>query len=132
MLRRQPTSTRTDTLFPYTTLFRSAPATPARARARGGGRAGSSRDLLPSRRRGTRPGPLAAQLVEHPVGHADAASLRVLKPAPSRPVQHPAYQPVASIVVRLHFDQVLDNREHRLGRTSHHSPIEPPPNPTNP
>src|SRR3546814_5703049 len=28
MLRRPPRSTRTDTLFPYTTLFRSAPARP--------------------------------------------------------------------------------------------------------
>src|SRR3546814_314176 len=105
MIRRQPRSTRTDTLCPYTTLFRStqgveaararrpprsAPATPARARARGGGRAGSSRDLLPSRRRGTRRGHLAAQLVEHLVGVADAASLRVLKAALYRPVQYPA------------------------------------------
>src|SRR3546814_2650441 len=32
MIRRPPRSTRTDTLFPYTTLFRSRP------RARGGGR----------------------------------------------------------------------------------------------
>src|SRR3546814_6449707 len=32
MIRRPPRSTRTDTLFPYTTLFRSLPA---RARARG-------------------------------------------------------------------------------------------------
>src|SRR3546814_10031041 len=33
MIRRPPRSTRTDTLFPYTTLFRSwlAPATPASA-----------------------------------------------------------------------------------------------------
>src|SRR3546814_17962878 len=38
MIRRPPRSTRTDTLFPYTTLFRSAPA-PA-----------SSRKLLPSSR----------------------------------------------------------------------------------
>src|SRR3546814_12289422 len=29
MIRRPPRSTRTDTLFPYTTLFRSAPAAPA-------------------------------------------------------------------------------------------------------
>src|SRR3546814_4986655 len=29
MIRRPPRSTRTDTLFPYTTLFRSAPATSA-------------------------------------------------------------------------------------------------------
>src|SRR3546814_11025830 len=28
MIRRPPRSTRTDTLFPYTTLFRSAPPTP--------------------------------------------------------------------------------------------------------
>src|SRR3546814_6866685 len=34
MLRRPPRSTRTDTLFPYTTLFRSPPRTPARWMAR--------------------------------------------------------------------------------------------------
>src|SRR3546814_3126304 len=31
MIRRPPRSTRTDTLFPYTTLFRSASQTPARS-----------------------------------------------------------------------------------------------------
>src|SRR3546814_14909923 len=31
MIRRPPRSTRTDTLFPYTTLFRSHPRGPARA-----------------------------------------------------------------------------------------------------
>src|SRR3546814_18930240 len=31
MLRRPPISTRTDTLFPYTTLFRSQPVAPVRA-----------------------------------------------------------------------------------------------------
>src|SRR3546814_19760734 len=31
MIRRPPRSTRTDTLFPYTTLFRSSRASPARA-----------------------------------------------------------------------------------------------------
>src|SRR3546814_13519424 len=36
MIRRPPRSTRTDTLFPYTTLFRSAPA----ARGAAGGRDG--------------------------------------------------------------------------------------------
>src|SRR3546814_20844400 len=30
MIRRPPRSTRTDTLFPYTTLFRSPPAAPRR------------------------------------------------------------------------------------------------------
>src|SRR3546814_8502041 len=32
MIRRPPRSTRTDTLFPYTTLFRSGPGGQARAR----------------------------------------------------------------------------------------------------
>src|SRR3546814_20595840 len=32
MIRRPPRSTRTDTLFPYTTLFRSGQAVPARPR----------------------------------------------------------------------------------------------------
>src|SRR3546814_5891984 len=34
MLRRPPRSTRTDTLLPYTTLFRSAPRRPGRFRHR--------------------------------------------------------------------------------------------------
>src|SRR3546814_20429270 len=38
MIRRPPRSTRTDTLFPYTTLFRSSGG-PSPARARGGGNA---------------------------------------------------------------------------------------------
>src|SRR3546814_8368476 len=38
MLRRPPRSTRNDTLFPYTTLFRSHPLAPARRRARRGGK----------------------------------------------------------------------------------------------
>src|SRR3546814_19728015 len=53
MIRRPPRSTRTDTLFPYTTLFRSSPSVcktmltgrqriPARANARGGSRQVSS------------------------------------------------------------------------------------------
>src|SRR3546814_4278125 len=37
MIRRPPRSTRTDTLFPYTTLFRSRPAL-CRAQRRGAGR----------------------------------------------------------------------------------------------
>src|SRR3546814_4722025 len=35
MIRRPPRSTRTDTLFPYTTLFRSARTPPSRAARRG-------------------------------------------------------------------------------------------------
>src|SRR3546814_11810967 len=37
MIRRPPRSTRTDTLFPYTTLFRSAPGPAAQERERGTG-----------------------------------------------------------------------------------------------
>src|SRR3546814_1991940 len=37
MIRRPPRSTRTDTLFPYTTLFRSASAQPRRLSATTGG-----------------------------------------------------------------------------------------------
>src|SRR3546814_3311918 len=37
MIRRPPRSTRTDTLFPYTTLFRSPGADPAVGRARQAG-----------------------------------------------------------------------------------------------
>src|SRR3546814_16557251 len=110
MIRRPPRSTRTDTLFPYTTLFRSA---------------GSSRDLLPSRRRGTRHGHLAAQLVEHLVGVADAARPRVLKAALYRPVQYPASHLVAYIVLRLHVDEVLDDRDNSLGRIGEHRELDP-------
>src|SRR3546814_7186841 len=37
MIRRPPRSTRTDTLFPYTTRFRSGPEAASRIRARRGG-----------------------------------------------------------------------------------------------
>src|SRR3546814_6445244 len=40
MIRRPPRSTRTDTLFPYTTLFRSSGADRVRARGRCRGRSG--------------------------------------------------------------------------------------------
>src|SRR3546814_2038685 len=37
MIRRPPRSTRTDTLFPYTTLFRSSPPRPCRRQCRAEG-----------------------------------------------------------------------------------------------
>src|SRR3546814_18365413 len=43
LIRRPPRSTRTDTLFPYTTLFRSVPSAPLRADERRGGRAYGAR-----------------------------------------------------------------------------------------
>src|SRR3546814_8137547 len=47
MIRRPPRSTRTDTLFPYTTLFRSSPAS-RRPGSRGPGRKPSRRSALAS------------------------------------------------------------------------------------
>src|SRR3546814_18975359 len=46
MIRRPPRSTRTDTLFPYTTLFRSPRARRAATTATGAGRGASSSALL--------------------------------------------------------------------------------------
>src|SRR3546814_2118830 len=51
MIRRPPRSTRTDTLFPYTTLFRSLPAGADRDRALRGRAAGARG---PARRGGRR------------------------------------------------------------------------------
>src|SRR3546814_3894192 len=71
MIRRPPRSTRTDTLFPYTTLFRSGGRAPAGARgaegAAGGqlrlhqGLVGRSQRRLPARR----PARGAARSEEH-------------------------------------------------------------------
>src|SRR3546814_7064756 len=52
MIRRPPRSTRTDTLFPYTTLFRSRPA----AIRRRGDLAGLRRRPVPTEHRVRRPG----------------------------------------------------------------------------
>src|SRR3546814_20343970 len=46
MIRRPPRSTRTDTLFPYTTLFRSDPSTDVIFMCRSGMRTASARDRL--------------------------------------------------------------------------------------
>src|SRR3546814_9390381 len=50
MIRRPPRSTRTDTLFPYTTLFRSAPTPEAPSSF-----AESASMTLPAARKGRRP-----------------------------------------------------------------------------
>src|SRR3546814_13355455 len=55
MIRRPPRSTRTDTLFPYTTLVRSRTASRRRRRPRG---KGSASDRSPAARRGSRWGRL--------------------------------------------------------------------------
>src|SRR3546814_15909643 len=50
MIRRPPRSTRTDTLFPYTTLFRSAAPGRARAAHRGALRRAAGHRVVPGRR----------------------------------------------------------------------------------
>src|SRR3546814_9939919 len=49
MIRRPPRSTRTDTLFPYTTLFRSRQGRQGQGRQAGGRRAAASPPLAPPR-----------------------------------------------------------------------------------
>src|SRR3546814_4550005 len=76
MIRRPPRSTRTDTLFPYTTLFRSAGAVPAgfpplEAAGEAAGDARAQRGRRRQRGRGALP------------VHDPAAELRA--PAPGRP-----------------------------------------------
>src|SRR3546814_14885998 len=51
MIRRPPESTRTDTLFPYTTLFRSGRLYPVRQRHRHGGRLRRPQSALRLQRR---------------------------------------------------------------------------------
>src|SRR3546814_7856268 len=69
MIRRPPKSTRTATLFPYTTLFRSHRLRPARRRPRGGGGGGPA---------GAHPGirGSAARRLRDPGGRARAQALR--------------------------------------------------------
>src|SRR3546814_11822576 len=63
------------------------------------------------------------------IGGTNAARLHVLKPACNRLVQYPAQQLVAQIAVRLHLDEVLDDREHRLGRINEMAPLDLRPQP---
>src|SRR3546814_12281260 len=64
MIRRPPRSTRTDTLFPYTTLFRSPdPRQPGLSRIALG--AGQERDRL-SRRNRARPARLSPRVTRRP------------------------------------------------------------------
>src|SRR3546814_3074084 len=75
MIRRPPRSTRTDTLFPYTTLFRSA----AKGLARGALAVKAAKNRVPLRR--FDPGAVVVDLHMHLVAeprrrHADEAARR--------------------------------------------------------
>src|SRR3546814_15574009 len=61
MIRRPPRSTRTDTLFPYTTLFRSAEVEHI---ARGGDEMRHRRDILVVRERGVQGGGRLDQMLD--------------------------------------------------------------------
>src|SRR3546814_16236614 len=84
MIRRPPRSTRTDTLFPYTTLFRSEPDAAYRRPAR------SYRRALPDRRGSPRPA--AGYPAPTPAGASQAADRR----ASGRDRRRPA-PPVAQV-----------------------------------
>src|SRR3546814_4625060 len=71
MIRRPPRSTRTDTLFPYTTLFRSAFPMESREHQIDLGRAGSKR-----------PGHFLAQ--DHEIGHQPGLKPIAIHPAIGR------------------------------------------------
>src|SRR3546814_2272011 len=76
MIRRPPRSTRTDTLFPYTTLFRSVLDADALGRAGGARGVDHVRQVVRARRRSRVPGTL--RLERRPVGvethHVDPRS----------------------------------------------------------
>src|SRR3546814_6948381 len=86
MIRRPPRSTRTDTLFPYTTLFRSAGRAAPRLGARGGGRPHAGAAAGP-RRQAAR---LCRAAADHG-GHGPAVpcdpglAAEGVRPAPARP-----------------------------------------------
>src|SRR3546814_17879640 len=83
MIRRPPRSTRTDTLFPYTTLFRSV-GVGARVRVHGVGQAA-----------------LLADLLEQPAGHAAAEDLVGHGHGPAVVVEGSKSAPAAAEVVLL-------------------------------
>src|SRR3546814_19417480 len=65
MIRRPPRSTRTDTLFPYTTLFRSVgAAAEVEHIARGGDEMRHRRDILVVRERGVQGGGRLDQMLD--------------------------------------------------------------------
>src|SRR3546814_8489696 len=70
MIRRPPKSTRTDTLFPYTTLFRSRKVRRGRSHPSPGG--SDEGRLRATRRRGQRPGPRFGTGRRTAVGRAGA------------------------------------------------------------
>src|SRR3546814_9853696 len=110
MIRRPPRSTRTDTLFPYTTLFRSSkPPFPARRGSRG---RESRRAARQSRRRSGRRRPAAGSPWRSEEHTSELKSLMRISYAvfclkkkklhPQNTMNHVSHQPIKSIYFHLH------------------------------
>src|SRR3546814_8697224 len=84
MIRRPPRSTRTDTLFPYTTLFRSLPVRP-RSGVR---KSRPEKDHCHLRRYKPRPAPLRQQWLAPFQGQRRAAPPWLPRPRARRPASH--------------------------------------------
>src|SRR3546814_12533537 len=83
MIRRPPRSTRTDTLFPYTTLFRSPVAVEEAVAGGAGGDAAAVEPLLAG---DAQPARLGAGRDDHGVGRVGRAAVALHKEGPSREV----------------------------------------------
>src|SRR3546814_12716569 len=77
MIRRPPRSTRTDTLFPYTTLFRSTISKAAAARQRGGASGAQRGEPLIDDRVGLGDDPVDQFLASRDVVDQDRKSTRL-------------------------------------------------------
>src|SRR3546814_17298713 len=97
MSRRQPRSTRTDTLLPYTTLFRSAPA-------------GLHQELVDADRREPTPPP-------HPEHHRDAGDVHA-----GRESQNPP-----TVTDPPHPEPAGGHEHHEPGPDKHGAPRNAPP-----
>src|SRR3546814_20785013 len=105
MIRRPPRATRTDTLFPYTTLFRSARAFGLHRRPAGGGK----RDIARARH-----GDIG-------VGHGEAVRIDIARPEHGHPpLRGLAREPDLARTGKAHVPPVgLDFSDRRIARTPH-------------
>src|SRR3546814_2611458 len=115
MIRRPPRSTRTDTLFPYTTLFRSAGDPAGRTRSTGGDAAD------PRRTRGT-DGAIVADtdsISARGAGHGKSSSDSVQ----SRSEEHTSE--LQSLMRNSYAVFCLKKKKHQAPSNSHHTDTQP-------
>src|SRR3546814_17291540 len=118
MIRRPSSSTRTDTLLPYTTLFRSAP--PETLKRRTGEDAGAEIGLG----RGTEPGNGAAgrktcDFVALSMGRMDEAPAVVHRHFVEKPPDRPTTAPGETVVDLLLLLTDVNMDGHRPGQPAH-------------